>query len=136
VNDYIADLRDVGWSPRAQQLTDWHRFITTSPSKLLSLENTLPVHSAHSSAVAEVVEGVDKGLQLFRKLIDRIKQLRGTGLAREKLRVIREELLPLIDKLKQFGASEERINKMIEKALVYVDEVLTELTAQKKLKIT
>jgi hypothetical protein len=49
--------------------------------------------------------------------------------------VIREELLPLIDKLKQFGASEERINKMIEKALVYVDEVLTKLTAQKKLKI-
>jgi hypothetical protein len=50
--------------------------------------------------------------------------------------VIREELVSLIDKLKQFGASEERINKMIEKALVYMDEVLTELTAQKKLKIT
>lgn len=90
----LGVLRDVGWGPQTQQLTDWHRFITTSPGKLLASENTLRVESAHSSAVTEVVKGVDKGLQLLRKLIDRIKQLHGAGLAREKLRVIREELLP------------------------------------------
>lgn len=131
----LGVLRDVGWGPQAQQLTDWHRFVTTSPGKLLSSENTLRVHSAHSSAVTEVVEGVDKGLELLRRLVNRLMQLRGSGVAGEKLRVIHEELLPLIEKLKQLGAPEERINKMVEKTLVYADDVLTELIEQNKLKI-
>jgi hypothetical protein len=131
----LGVLRDVGWSPQALQLRDWRRFLVTAPGKLLSPENTLRVHSAHSSAVTEVVEGVDRGVALLRMLLNRLKQLCNEGLAREKLRVIREELLSLIEKLRELGASEERLDQMVEKASVYADEVLTELAAQNKLRM-
>ncbi len=131
----LAILRDIGWSEEVERQPDWHRFVTTSPGKLLSRENVLQVHSAYSSAVTEVVEGVDKGVELLKKLLGRIKQLRGAALAQERLRVIREELLPLIEKFKKLGVSEDRLNKMLDNAAIYADEVLTELMTQNKLQI-
>ena len=131
----LGVLQTVGWNPQAQLQSDWHRFVGTTPGKLLSPENALRVHSAHSSAVTEVVEGVDKGIELLKKLLARLRQLRAARAASENLRVIREELLPLAEKLRQLGASEERLRQMIDKALMYADQVLTELMEQKKVQI-
>jgi len=126
----------LGWSPDVEPGTDVAQFVVTVPGKLLPTQYTLRVRSAYSSQVTEVVGGVDKGLELLWKLLDRIKQLRGVGVAGEKLRVVREELLPVIEKLRQLGASDERIKELVQRALLYADQVLTELMAQHKLKLT
>lgn len=131
----LGVLKDVGWSEQAQRLPDWHRFASTSPGKLLASENVLRVRSAHSSVVTEIVGGIDKGIELLKTLIDRLKQLRAGERAQAKLRIIREEILPLIEKLRKQGASEDRINRMVENAAVYVEEVLVNLMLQDKLKI-
>lgn len=131
----LAALMYVGWSHEAARIPDWHKFIVNSPGKLLAEENTLRVHSAHSSAVTEVVEGIDKAIKQLKKLVDMLKQLREEERAKSKLQVIREELLPLIEKLRQQGASEERIRLMVENAALYVDEVLIGLMTRDKLKL-
>lgn len=136
--DYIyslAALMSVGWSPQAARMSDWHKFVVNSPGKLLSEEHALRVHSAHSSAVTEVVEGIDKAIKQLKKLVDTLKELREEERAKSKLRIVREELLPLIEKLRQQGASEERIRLMVENAALYVDEVLIGLMARDKLKL-
>ncbi|MBW7992560.1 MAG: hypothetical protein FVQ84_21445 [Planctomycetes bacterium] len=129
----VAVLKDVGL--RNDRPPDWHLYITTLPGKLLAPAWVLRVHSAHSSAVTEVVEGVDRGVQLLKKLLRMLRELQAVGPAQIKLRIVREELLPVIEHLRTLGAPEEQINEMISKVLLYADGVLTELMKQNKLKL-
>jgi hypothetical protein len=129
----VTVLTDVGL--RADRPPDWHRYITTAPGKLLAPAWLLRVHSARSSAVTEVLEGVDRGVQRLRRLLRTLRELQAVGPAQVKLRIVREELLPVIEHLRTLGAPEEQINEMISKALLYADEVLTELMKQNKLTV-
>lgn len=130
----IAVLQEVGWSQEAQQLPEWRRFLATSPGKLLARENVLTVRSAHSSAVTEVLDGVDKGVDLFTKLLNAITTVRLAS-PREKLRIINEQLFPLIENLKRAGASEEQINEMRRKVALYASQVLDDLMSKQKVTI-
>jgi hypothetical protein len=130
----IAVLQEVGWSQEAQQLPEWRRFLATSPGKLLARENVLTVRSAHSSAVTEVLDGADKGVDLFTKLLNAIINARLASPS-QKLHIINEQLFPLIENLKKAGASEEQIKGMTARVVLYSDQVLADLMAKQKVKI-
>jgi hypothetical protein len=108
------------------------------PGKLLRPEHVLTVEYARTGSVKEGLSGVLKSLKALLEFLAtyrvRVEQEKAK-LAREKLRIIREELLPTIDKLKKRGLSDEDVSRVLEKLYLFTEDVLTPLMERRKLSL-
>jgi len=136
---YSAEvLGTYGWRPDATNVPDWRNRIVSLPGKFIADEHVLRVESAHSSEVTEVVEGAAGPVEKLIEFLGLYFQKKRAGefsLAENKVAFVRTQLLPTIKGLENAGASERQLQDLLNKAVLYVDDVLAELMSQQKLRI-
>jgi hypothetical protein len=154
--DFIYTLKALDWVDAKTQWRiegDWQRVVGQLPGKLLREEHFLLLHTARAGSVTEVVKGAAQPIAgtieailtykaKIKKIEAEVRLMRVTEQEKEQemlkrqLLMVREDLFPLIEKLKSYGVADSELNQLVVRAYQHASTVLAQLEKLGKVQIS
>jgi hypothetical protein len=134
----LLALAESDWRGDIEKIEDWEQKFVTLPGKLLAPENTLQVTGMYPGSATEVLKGLAGPVAKLVEFLLLYRQKRRQANLQEqseKLKIVLEQLLPLMDKMKKRGIAQKNIQATVIKAFQFVDEVLDGMMSHDKLTI-
>jgi small nuclear ribonucleoprotein (snRNP)-like protein len=139
--DYLYALMALAytdWKEDYSSIENWREAIVNVPGKLLPRESNLHLTQMYPGSAKELLQGMARPAEKFveflftyreKKVAAKIKNLS------EATEYVQHQLLPLADKMRKKGVPDRNIERTLNKAYQFLDEVLDDLVDRKQIAI-
>jgi hypothetical protein len=120
-------LGEVGWREGAPELDDWQDLFERFPGKLLGPQNALYLTHMYPGSAKEIVKGLAGPVEKFIEFVALYRNKKRQAElkeAKQQLKLISEQLLPLLKQMSKAGIPKDKVERTIVKAYQQLDEVL------------
>lgn len=126
----LMTLATTDWRKGFDDIENWQDFFAESPGKLLQPENALYLTHMFPGSAVEIARGLASPVEKLIEFLLLYRQKKRDAQLNEqsqRLRIVMEQLLPVVAKMKKAGVPDDKIQRTIAKAYQFIDHILDEM---------